>query len=143
MTPHNTMSRPTLRAHVEFSFQGETHELDALVDLDACQGETPEGAPDFHRLLAREAGIDTYSYLYEVLESHEIDFSEPTGLAVLCCQDGQFDWLRFVQLRREAGELQVIRAIAAQSLGVSNLDQHAELKAALLAAYRAGQEAAP
>jgi hypothetical protein len=136
------MSPHTLRAHVAFSFKGETHELDAVLDLDACQGDGPDEAPDFHRLLAREAGIDPYSYLYEVLESHEIEFSEPTGLAALSYHDGHFDWWQFVRLRQEADELQTIRAIAVRELGVTDLDRQAELKSALLAAYRAGQGAA-
>lgn len=134
------MSPHTLRAHVALSFKGETHELTATFDLDACQGDGPEEAPDFHRLLAREADIDTYSYLYEVLESHDIEFSEPTGLAVLCCHDGGFDWRQFVCLRQEADELQIIRTIAARELGLADLDRQGKLKAALLAAYRAGRE---
>jgi len=67
------MSNNTLRARVALSFKGETYELDSVIDLDECLGE-PGEAPDFHRLLARAAGIDPYSYLYEVLGSHEIEF---------------------------------------------------------------------
>jgi hypothetical protein len=37
--------------------------------------------------------------------------------------------------------LQVVRAIAEQSMSVRDLDQHTDLKAALLAAYRAGKAA--
>jgi hypothetical protein len=134
------MSDNTVRARAAFSFKGETYDLAATIDLDACIGEAGE-EPAFHPLLARTHGIDPYSYLYEVLESHEIEFSEPTGLATHCCSDGHFDWQAFERRRREESELGVLRDIAARTLGVADLDAHADLKAALLAAYRAGRSA--
>jgi hypothetical protein len=133
------MSNNTIRARVAFSFKGETYELDSVIDLDGCLGE-PGEAPDFHQLLARRAaGIDPYSYLYEVLESHEIEFSEATGIAARHCRDGHFDWARFEQERREERDWQRVRAVAQQTLGARDLDADPKLKAALLAAYRAGQ----
>jgi hypothetical protein len=134
------MSNHTVRAHVAFSFKAETYALDTILDLDRCAGAEDE-APNIHLLLARAHGIDPYSYLYEVLESHEIEFSEPTGIAAQCCQDGMFDWAQFQQLRRDESDLQVVGKIAARTLGVSDLDARADLKAALLAAYRAGKAA--
>lgn len=94
------MNRNTVRARLAFSFKGEAYELDSVIDLDGCPGE-PGVMPDFHQRLARAAGIDPYSYLYEVLESHEIVFSDATGAAVRSCCDGRFDWARFEQERRE------------------------------------------
>lgn len=132
------MTSYTLRARLDFSFKGEPYELDTTFDLDRCTAE-PGEQPNFHLLLAKAAGIDTYSYLYEVLESHEIAFSEATGPAALCCSDGQFDWPEFERLRQEDEDMQVIRAIAERILGVGDLDERADLKEALLAAYRAGK----
>jgi len=134
------MTTNTVRARLSFSFKAETHELESTIDLDRCLVDTGE-EPNFHLLLARVAGIDPYSYLYEVLEAHEIEFSEPTGIAALSCRDGQFDWRQFEQHQREDQGLQVVRTIAEQSMGVRDLDQRADLKAALLAAYRAGKAA--
>ncbi len=128
----------SVRIRLNLSFKAETHELGTIVDLD--HGQTAgEESPDFHLLLARAAGIDPYSYLYEALESHDLDFSEATGMAASCCRDGKFDWPQFVQLRREEQDMRVVRAIAAQILDVPDLDQRTDLKAALLAAYRAGK----
>lgn len=135
------MSNNSIRARLAVSFKGETHQLDTVIDLDPCLGE-PGQAPDFHRLLARAAGIDPYSYLYEVLESEEITFSEPTGLAVQAFEDGAFDWPRFEQALREERDWQTVRAIAASHLGNRDLDGDAELRAALLAMYRAGRDKA-
>lgn len=132
------MNTNTIRAHLALSFKAEMHELDATIDLDGLAGD-PGEEPNFHLLLARSAGIDPYSYLYEVLESHEIEFSDPTGIAVHSCCDGRFDWWKFTQHRQEEQDLQEIKAIAEQVLGIQDLNQHADLRSALLAAYRAGQ----
>jgi hypothetical protein len=134
------MNNTTIHARLVVSFKAETHELESTIDLDRCLADVGE-EPNFHLLLAKAGGIDPYSYLYEVLEAHDIEFSEPTGIAALSCRDGQFDWAQFEQHRQEDLGLQVVRAIAEQRMGLRDLDQHTDLKAALLAAYRAGKEA--
>jgi hypothetical protein len=134
------MNSNTVRARLTLSFKGETYELDSVIDLDGCLGE-PGVAPDFHQRLARVAGIDPYSYLYEVLETHEIEFLDATGVAARSCHDGRFDWDRFEQERREERDWQRVRDIAQQTRGMRDLDAEPELKAALLAAYRAGKGA--
>lgn len=132
------MSNNTVRARLTLSFKGETYALDSVIDLDECLGE-PGVAPNFHRLLARTAGIDPYSYLYEVLETHEIEFSDATGVAARSSHDGRFDWTQFEQERREERDWQRVRAIAEKIMAVHDLDAAPDLKAALLAAYRAGK----
>lgn len=135
------MSDNTVRARVSFSFKGETHELDSVIDLDRLLGE-PGAVPDFHRLLASDAGVDPYSYLYEVLESHEIEFSEATGAAARSCHDGQFDWSRFEADMGEVRDWRAVRAVVEPILGARDWDAEPALKAALLAAYRAGRAGA-
>jgi hypothetical protein len=125
----------TIRARLTFAFKGEDIALESIIDLDRCDDEA---APDFHQWLARAGNIDPYSYQYEVLESEGIAFDQPTGLAVACCAEACFDWTAFVALRREARDLEVVRVIAMKTLGVADLGADPRLKAALLAAYRAG-----
>lgn len=132
------MSNHTVRARVSFSFKGETYDLDSVIDLDRLLGE-PGAAPDFHRVLAQAAGIDPHSYLYEVLESHEIEFSDATGAAALSCHEGQFDWGRFEAGMGEVRDWRAVRAIVEPILGPRDWAAEPLLKAALLAAYRAGQ----
>lgn len=132
------MSANTVRARVVFSFKGETRELDSVIDLDRCAEEAGT-APDFHRLLARAAGIDPGSYLYEVLESHEIGFSDATGVATQSCHDGRLDWHRFEQERAGQSDWPEVRAIAEPVIGARDWDTEPALKAALLLAYRAGK----
>lgn len=132
------MNANTLRARTSFSFKGEAYELEATIDLDRCLGETGE-APNFHLLLAKASGIDPYSYLHEVLESHEIAFLDPTGVTAQSCHDGGFDWPSFAQKRREELDWQAVRAIAEQTMSAQDLEGRSDFKAALLAAYRAGK----
>jgi len=138
--PSINMSHNTVRARLSLSFKGESYDLDSVIDLDRCHGE-PGEAPNFHQLLARAAGIDPYSYLYDALESHEIEFSEATGAAARSCRDGRFDWAQFEQDRDGAQDWKTVRTIAERMLPARDLDAEPELKAALLAAYRAGKAA--
>lgn len=135
------MTTSTLHARLTFSFKGETHLLESTFDLDRCQ-LADSGAPDFHQMLAKIGGIDPYSYLYEAMESHDIEFSQATGCAALCCADGRFDWGRFEQLRGEERDLHAVELIAGQHLEIADLNRQPALLAALLAAYRAGKAAA-
>ncbi len=132
------MTSNTVRASLSFSFKGETCELDSVIDLDRCHGE-PGAMPDFHRILAQKAGIDSYSYLYEVLESHEIVFSDATGVAARSCHEGRFDWASFERDRCEEQDWPAVKAIAEHILATRDWEAAPDLKAALLAAYRAGK----
>lgn len=135
------MSRNTIRIRASFSFKGEACEPEARIDLDACLGE-PGVAPDFYRRLARAAGIDPGSYLYEVFESHPLSFSDATGVAARHCVDGDFDWRRFEQDARDARDWHVARRVAESVIGARDWEADATLKAALLAVFRAGKSPA-
>jgi hypothetical protein len=135
------MGNNTVRARLALSFKGETYDLDCVIDLDKYLSETG-AAPNVHQLLARTAGIDPYSYLYEVLEASEIAFSDATGIAVRSCREGRFDWMQFEQDRREERDWQLVRSIAEKSMTARDLDADPALKTALLAAYWAGKAGA-
>ena len=80
----------TIDAHIEFSFQGETHSLTSCIDLDQfmMQGHS---ASSFHALLAQEHNIDTYSYHYEVMQEESIEFQNPHGLVANFFHNGILD----------------------------------------------------
>ena len=124
---------------VTFSFKGETYSYSAHCDLDGMMNQA-NALPDFHTLLARGSGVDTYSYLYEVMMAHSPAFSTPTGLAVECFDDGEFDVSRFETLWRGEQERQVIAEIAHRCLQVSDIEQEPALQEALLEAYLAGKK---
>lgn len=130
------MSNKTVCARLDFSSEDETYELDPVIDLGEClSGE----APVFHQWLAKAAGIDPCSCLYDALESYEIAFPDATGVAVRSCFDDQFDWVQFEQDREAERDWEMVMAIAERSLPARNLDVEPDLKAALLAVYRAGK----
>lgn len=128
----------SIHASVSFSFKGEVHRIEATLEL-ARHLSAGETGPNFHLLLAQAGGIDPYSYLYEVLESSDIEFSQGTGGAALCCGDGVFDWECYRAQVQADQDGAVLRAIAARHLGVTDLASRPDLQAALQAAYQAGQ----
>lgn len=129
----------SIEAHIELSFKGETFSLSSTIDLD----NLPERSDIFssaHALLAKQHGIDTYSYLYEVMLEEPIEFRNAQGSAAGFLMDGEFDAQAFLadcQNRRIFTQLQ---PIAARELGITDLDQHDALRTALLQAYQLGKE---
>jgi hypothetical protein len=130
--------RNTIDAHVEFSFKGESHSLSATIELDEFM-EPGAALPSLHAILARKHGIDTYSYLYEVMQEEEIRFDNAQGLAAEFLTDGDFDLDAFVARRQELKTLGLLQAIATRELGIDDLAQHHELKNALFQAYELGR----
>lgn len=128
----------SIDAHVEFSFKGETHYLSATIELDEFLGP---GAtlPSIHALLAGKNGIDTYSYLYEVMLEEEIRFDNAQGLAAEFLTDGEFDLDAYFIGLQEQKTLSLLQAIATRELDVADFDQQPALKNALLQAYNLGK----
>jgi hypothetical protein len=130
----------TIDARIVFGFRGETHSPTATIDLDQLM-ESGDESPDLHRLLARLNQIDTYSYLYEVMEATPIEFSTPRGLAIECLSDGHFDLQKFIQLWQQQPEFAALHKIAKEHLAIDDLAQHPNIHAALRAAFDAGKQA--
>lgn len=130
-----------IEAHVEFSFKGETYSLNSTIDLDNFFDHR-DTLPDIHALLAQEHGIDTYSYLYEVMLDEEIEFRNAQGIAANFLLDGHFDHQAFMANWQSRKDLALLQPIATRELGIADLDQHEALKNALLHAYNLGKESA-
>ncbi|HEX5338170.1 MAG TPA: hypothetical protein VFW53_07005 [Gallionella sp.] len=130
----------SIDAHIEFCFKGETHTLSSTLDLDRMLEKYIE-PPSLHHVLAVEHGINTYSYLYEVMEVEEIEFDNPKGLAVQFLHDGEFDLEGFAAQRGDSQMLDSLQAIALREMGIENFEQHPKLKSALIQAYQLGMEA--
>jgi hypothetical protein len=131
----------TIDATVEFSFKGETYQLTSTLDLDAIL--PADGAsPDVHFILAREHDIDTYSYLYDAMESHPVQYSNATGLATQCLAQARFDFNKYLALASEHKVAHEIQEIAHKHLHIDDLEQHSDIKNALVAAYHAGKHSA-
>ncbi len=123
---------------LEFSYKGENFELAASVDLDEYM-QKMKGIPNLHDLIARQNGIDSYSYQYEVLTSEELQFSEVQGFAAEYIAGSEFDAEGFAERWRQERIAVSVAAIAQRVMGISDLAAQPSLKQALLEAYRAGQ----
>ncbi len=131
----------TIDAWVEFSFKGVFYAPKSTIDLDRYL-EKRSSLPPLHGILAAENGIDTYSYLYEVMEQAEIQFDNPRGLAAACMVDGHFDIPALERRWWEHRVLELLQPLAGQVLGGGDLEQNPALKQALLSAYELGRQAA-
>ena len=130
----------TIDAQVKFSFRGENYSPAITLDLDSIT-DKPETFEVLHRVIATKNQIDTYSYLYEVMESSPIIFSNPQGVAVDYLQDNSFDFPRYAQDRQDEQLTEQVACIAEEIMDVSNLENEPNLKVALIAAYKLGLNA--
>ncbi|MBI5430314.1 MAG: hypothetical protein HY938_07640 [Nitrosomonadales bacterium] len=132
----------SIDAHIEFSFKGETHSLTSTLDLDQLF-EYRDSLPAIHALLAREHGIDTYSYLYEVMQAEEIEFRNAQGIAADFMADGVFNHEAFAAGWQDRKILTLLQPIASRELDIADLEQNQALKNALIQAYNLGRETPP
>lgn len=130
--------KSTITARVEFSFKGETYDLSLQIDLDALLSKHPS-LPPLHDLLAREHHIDRISYLYEVMQEAEIEFSNAQGMAADFLRDGHFDQLAFASHREEHKITLLLQPIAQRELNIDDLTQHQAINKALIQAYKMGK----
>ena len=130
----------SIDALIEFSYKGETYSLSSHIDLDQFM-EQQSSLPSFHAILARDNKIDTYSYLYEVMAESEIQFANAQGIAINFLNEGDFDQEGFITAWQESRILGLLQPIATRELGITDLDQHQPIKAALVQAYRLGKQA--
>ena len=130
----------SIDAHIEFSFKGESYDLTSTLDLDRVL-EKYLTLPSLHIVLAVEHGIDTYSYLYEVMQEEEIRFDNAQGMAADFLTDSVFDLDGYTAHWGESHRIVPLQVIAQQEMGIENLEQHPQLKSALLRAYQLGIEA--
>jgi len=128
-----------ITASLEFSFRGETFHLHKVFDLDETLAQHIE-LSSLHRALAVAHGIDTYSYQFEVMLEEEITFDHPQGDALMYWQDGVFDYAAYLRDHQNASLFAPLQAIALREMGIADLEQHPQLKSALLHAYQLGAE---
>ena len=128
----------SIEAHIGFSFKGENYSLSSTIDLDQLLAHH-DAFPSLHEILAHEHGIDTYSYLYEVMQEAEIEFGNAQGIATEFVIDGNFNNEAFAANWHDLRVLTLLQPIAMRELGIVNLDQHQELKHALIQAYNLGK----
>lgn len=128
----------TLTARIEFSFKGEDYDLCSILDLDELLA-SHNTLPALHQLFARLHHIDTISYLYEVMESCDFEFSDAQGFARDFVQGTEFDADGFTTFWHEQNLLKLLQPIALRELNVADLSAQPALKNALVQAYQLGK----
>jgi len=120
-----------IKIYVEFDFKGRSFRPTATIDLD-MQMERHGEIPAFHSLLARENGIDLYSYELEVMETAPVMVSHAEGMAEKFVQQNkQFDLNGFKEEWQNCKVHQRIEAIT---------QQHSSVEETLFAVYQLGRE---
>lgn len=128
-----------ITASVEFYFKGKKFTSSIELDLDQHM-QSSDKLPALYPLLARTIDLDLYSYEYEMMQAETITFSNAKGLAVEYLKDGLFNTNSFIAAWQESIVLEKLQEITRQNLSIDNLQQHPDLKNALLEAYRLGKE---
>lgn len=121
---------------VDFSFQGKHYTPEITIDLDIFIQQ--KEAASFHRLIANEHQIDCYSYLYEVMESSDIFYRHPQGMAVAHMRDNYFDIHSYAQQWEEDKLIEQLLQIAKEQMNIADFTNKQSLKNALIQAYRLG-----
>lgn len=132
------MATNTIDASVEFSFKGEDYTYKTSIDLDQLLRKH-DSLPSLHAILAQRHGVDTYSYLYEVMQEAEIEFSNPQGLAADYLVNGEFDQTALTTNWQAVKTNMLLTPIATSELGITDLNLHPALKRALISAYNLGR----
>jgi len=126
-----------ITASIEFYFKGEKHSASIELDLDQHMQSTGR-LPALYPLLARAINLDLYSYEYEMMQTETIMFSAAKGLVANHIDEGLLDIDAFESAWQESVAIEKLQTIAQQNLSIEDLQQHPELKNALLEAYRLG-----
>ncbi len=126
-----------ITASVEFYFKGKKYSASIELDLDQ-QMQAGGKIPDLYPLLARKINLDLYSYEYEIMLSETIHYHHAGGLAKNFIIDNSLDSNGFEQAWKEKNVLKTLQEIAKQYLDIDDLQQQADIKNALLAAYYQG-----
>ena len=129
----------SVEVYIEFSFKGENHALTSTVDLDLLLARQ-DSLQFLYTHLANEHGIDTYSYLFEVMQEADIEFKNVQGVAAEFMGDSKFSFAELESKWKNFHIPALLQPIAHKEMGVSDLDQNPSLKNALIQAYNLGKE---
>ena len=126
----------SIDVNVDFSFQGKHYTPVITIDLDNYIQQKEQSS--LHRLIADHHEIDCYSYLYEMMESIDIFYRNPQGLAVNHTKDGYFDIDSYRLQWEDEKIIEQLLHIAQDEMDITDFDNNKSLINALLKAYKLG-----
>ena len=124
----------SVRVSATFSFRGETHRPEMMLDLDVFLAKK-ESLSSIYPMLANANGINAYSYEYEILEMTPLHFDQPTGLVTDHVRDGQLDLEGFRATASQQSVLKRLEDIAMSNMSIAGLDDVPGLRKTLLTIY--------
>lgn len=124
-------------ARIEFFFKGKKFTPSAQLNIDKLL-QTTDKLPALHDLLAKENGIDCYSYEYEVMLLENIKYEDPQGIISNFIDNGELDIQAFESKWKELKIWNSLQKIAQKHLNIEVLEQQHGLKEALFEAYQLG-----
>ena len=136
----NTEIRNSIIASLQFDFRGQTFTPSIEVNLDQFMLRQ-HGIHELYDMLGASIGLDSYRHEYDVMVLQDICFSEPVGLVSAFVEAGRLDFKGFNNAWQESEIMKIIRPVALKHLAITDLDQHPDIRNALMESYRSGQVA--
>ncbi|MDM8545628.1 hypothetical protein QUF61_03950 [Candidatus Venteria ishoeyi] len=133
------MMANSIKVTFRFSFKGINYQPASILDLDKLM-DTTGHIPALDYFVANNNDIDTYSYLFEVMQVSDIEFSEAQGVAVEFCHKHDFDIPGFEEKWRKQQIINKLQLIVQQYFDTDKQTENKSLMDALLAAYTLGLE---
>ena len=130
-------SDSTVTASLHFDYQGRRFSPSISVNLHRLMIRQ-QGLSHIYDLLGASIGLDAYRHEYDVMVMHDITFSDPTGLACAYVSDGQLDFDAFAEAWKKQRALNAIQPVAQKQLNISDLDQHPDIRNALVECFNLG-----
>ncbi len=128
----------TIIAYIEFSFKGKKLTPSATIDLDEIMQQ--DGTLDsIYSTLAKSNNIDVYSYEYEIMQSVDVTYKDAQGLAKKHLTNGAFSFENFKDNWHYHKAIVLLNDIAQKHLNIDDIEQHEDIKNALLEAYNCGK----
>ena len=124
---------------VEFCFKGEVFSPCITIDLDAYF-QAQKDIDYIYDQLGKSIGLDAYRHEYDVMVMQDLLCKKATGIAANYVEGGRIDWQSLEEAWQQVFDLEVLKPIANKFFNVESLEDEPKLAAALLAAYRAGQD---
>lgn len=130
----------SITVKIPFWFKGQLFEPSIPFNLDDWAQRNEGELPEFATSVAKANGIGSYSYELEVMESAEVIFENPTGLAVefLNVETQQLDFIAFKQRWLIENHLKQLNSITQQHLN-HTLEAGSPLHNALMDAFILGK----
>jgi len=126
-------------ASLSFDFRGQGFTPSIRIDLHAMMIKQ-QPINHLYNLLGASIGLDAYRHEYDVMIMHDITFSKPTGLVSAYIIDGALDFDAFVEAWHQQRVRNAVQPIARKHLDIIDLDQHPDIRNALIECFTLGRQ---